>query len=116
MKTGTFEHQSNTATWQFTVELVDDSDSEPIDLADVSAITIKLRDPATKSTVLSGSLSGGEVVAVGADADGTVQITFSATAMTALCPKTYEVGMLVTQDDGFVTQIILGSLPVIEGL
>lgn len=116
MKTGTLQPQPNTATWQGTIELVSDTDGLPMDLADISEITLKLRDPSTMSTVLSGSLTGGEIAAVGADADGTIQFTFSATAMAAIEPKTYDVGMIVTEDSGFVSQVILGSLPVLEGL
>ena len=116
MKTGTLEPQPNTATWRGTVELVNDDDGLPIDLADVSEITLKLRDQASMSTVLSGTWTGGDLVTVGAEADGTVQWTFSATAMAALEAKTYEVGMIVTEDSGFVSQVILGRIPVIEGL
>lgn len=115
MKTGTLAPVSNTATWQDEIEFLDNDTEEPIDMSLIDAITLKVRDPETKSTVLEASLDDG-IEVVGDDGDGTIQFTFSADSMSALCPKTYEVGCLIEDEDGFVTQIILGHLPVLEGL
>jgi hypothetical protein len=81
----------------------------------VTEITLKLRDQACGSEVLSGSLTGGEIAVVGADADGTIQFTFSASAMGALCPKSYAVGVLLSTST-ITRQLILGTVPVLEGL
>lgn len=114
MKTGTLGPVSNAATWNDTIEVFDAEDGEAFDLTDVEAITLKLRDP-SGATVLEGELDD-EIIVVGDAADGTIEFTFSASAMSALDPKTYEVGLLITDEDDFVTQLILGHLPVVEGL
>lgn len=115
MKTGTLEAVSNAETWQDFIELFDDGDGNTFDVSDITEVTLKLRDPASKSTVLEGSYTGGELVRVGDAADGVYRFTFSADTMSALDPKTYEVGVLAST--ALITkQLILGSLPVLEGL
>lgn len=113
MKRGTLPPVSNSETWTDTIQFYDSEDGNPFDLDDVTAITLKLRD--NGSDVLTGELDD-EILIVGDAEDGTIEFTFSATAMSALDSKTYEVGLLLTQDDGVVRQLILGHLPVLEGL
>jgi hypothetical protein len=116
MKTPTLPAISNQATWSDTVELIDKDTGDPMDLGDVTEITLKLRDKDSGSTVLSGSLTGGEIATVGDDADGTFQFTFSASTMSAICSsKTYEIGILVTTVTE-TDQVVLGTIPVLEGL
>lgn len=104
---------SNQATWQDTIEFVNDEtgvawfqDDDP-----PTSVTLKVRDRETGEVVLSGSL-GSELVVI---ADGTIQFTFAATAMSALCSKTYDVGVLYT-DAGVTAQTLIAALPVYEGL
>jgi hypothetical protein len=117
MKTGTLEPASNAATWTDTIEFYDDETGDPLFTEATVAthpdeITLKVRRAHSDTEELSGSLTGGELVIVG---DGIVEFTFSATAMAALDARTYEVGVLYTQED-VTTQIILGTLPVLKGL
>lgn len=117
MKNGTLPPVSNAATWTDTIEFYDDETEEPLfEEADSNThpdeITLKVREKGSTSTVLSGSLSGGELVIV---ADGVVEFTFSADSMGGLVPKTYEVGVLYEQED-VTTQIILGTVAVLRGL
>jgi hypothetical protein len=117
MKTGTLEPVSNSATWTDTIEFYDDETGDPLftELTEAThpdEITLKVRDPSNDNTVLSGTLTGGDIAIA---ADGVVEFTFSSDAMAALDPKTYEVGLLYTQED-VTTQIILGTLPVLKGL
>lgn len=116
MKTGTIDLVSNEATLQVNLDILDADDGTPFNLSGVDQITVKLRDPDSGSAVLEGSLSGGEVIVVGDEADGVIQFTFSATSMSDIEPKTYEIGVLITDEDGFVSQVILGRLPVGWGL
>lgn len=62
----------------------------------------------------SGSQSGTHTGQTGAV--GTMQWTFPASEMRALCAKTYDVGGTMTDANGAVTQFILGSLPVFDGI
>ena len=118
MLTGTYpEPTTNAETWQGTIEFFDDETGEPYFIYSNSAthpteITLKLRDESNGSTVLEISLTGGEIVL--AD-DGIAEFTVAATTMDDLEPKTYTVGVLYTYD-GITKQLILGSLPVLEGL
>lgn len=116
MKTGTLDPVSNAETWIDNLEFYDDGTGVAWDVSTITEITLKVRDIETQSTVLSGSYTGGEIVRVGAASEGTYRFEFSASAMSALCPKTYEVGVLATTSDDRVAQIILGHLPVLNGL
>ena len=113
MNRGTLDPVSNQATWTDTIELYDDETGEPFDLGDVTAITMKLRD-GCMTPALSGSL-GEEIEIVGDDEDGVFEFTFSAGTMSNLEAKTYEVGILVTTATA-TTQLILGTVAVLEGL
>lgn len=115
MKHPTLDEVSNKETWQDIIEFFDDDTGEAyFDYDDDDTwpdeITMKLRDEDTGATVLSGSLTGGELVIV---SDGDVQFTFS--DLSGLPAKTYTVGLL-WEADGITKQMILGRLPVLEGL
>ena len=115
MKTGTLDPVTNAETWTDTIELIDDVTGVAYNTGDITALTLKLRDPSSKETVLEGSVSDGDIVAVGAAADGTYRFTFSAGVMDGIDPKTYEVGLLASTST-VTKQLILGFLPVLEGL
>lgn len=115
MKTGTLEPVSNLETWTDTIEFYDDDDGTAFDLEDVTEVTLRLRDPSNGAIVLEGTLTGGDLTVVGDEADGTVEFVFSADAMSALNPKTYEIGCLL-ETATITKQIILGRMPVLEGL
>lgn len=114
MKYPTLPAQSNQETWDGTLSFIDDDDGLPLftEALPPSAVTLRLRDRETGATVISGSMADGALVVVG---DGEMEFTFSATAMSALEPKTYDIGLLATIS-GVTKQLILGSLPVLEGL
>src|SRR5688572_9843177 len=115
MYTGSLEPVSNAETWQDELEFYDDATGTAYDLTDVTEITLKLRDRDSGTTVLSGSMTGGELDVVGAATAGVVQFTFSASAMSALDPGQYDVGVLLSTST-ITRQLILGTVPVLEGL
>lgn len=115
MKTGTLDAVSNLATWRDTIELYDDEDGEPFDTDEIDEVAVRLRDTETGSTALELTIGDG-VTQVGDDEDGTFEFVFTANQMSGLDPKTYEFGVLITHEDGDVTQAILGRVPVVEGL
>lgn len=117
MLTGTLPKISNQATWSDNLEFYDDASGQAwFTQSDASThpdeVTFNLRDDDVCKTVLSGSLSGGDLVITG---DGIIQFTFANTKMQSVCPKTYTVGVLYTKN-GVVSQVILGRVPVIRGL
>jgi hypothetical protein len=116
MKIGTLDPVSNAETWIDNLEFYDDGDGVSWDVSTISEVTLKVRDPQSQSVVLSGSYTGGEIDLIGAASAGTYRFEFTADQMGALEPKTYEVGILVTTSDDRVAQLILGYLPVLNGL
>lgn len=112
MHLGPLTPASNRATWSESYELTDDEDGDEIDLSAVDEITLEVRDPDTKCAVLTGTKTGGDIVIV---STGVFQWRFEASAMRALCAKTYEVGCVIEQDDDEV-QILIGTLPVLDGI
>lgn len=114
MYSGTLAPVSNAETWTDTLEFINDETGDPwfVEESPPDEITIKLRDPQTKSIVLSLSLSGGEITVTG---DGEAAFEASASAMAAINPKTYEVGILYENSDT-VSQVLLGTISVLDGL
>ena len=114
MITKTLDPVSNAETWTDHLEFIDDETEEAwfLEGSPPDEITIRLRDSSTGNIVLTGTLTGGEIEVVD---DGIAEFTFSASAMSALDPKTYEVGVLLTDED-VTRQVILGHLPVLSGL
>lgn len=109
---GALNPASNKATWSVLYQLVDAETDEPIDLSGVSEITIQVRDQRSCSPLLTGKLSSGEVVLVDT---GVFRWTFSASQMSTLCANTYDVGCTIEQD-GETVQILIGTLPIIDGI
>lgn len=109
-----FGQASNRADWApEAVQLIDDETGEPIDLAG-AAITIMVRDE-NGSQRLRGTLDDYVDLIEQDGASTIVQWTFPASAMHGLCTGTYRVGM-IAERDGETEQVILGSLPVVEGV
>lgn len=113
MLMGTLPPRSNRASWTDVIELTDEDTGDLIDVSTgINEITVRLRDPETRAEVLSKALSASEIVVI---STGIVQFSFSSSEMGSLCPKTYELGCLVTSSEG-IEQIFLGRVPVLEGL
>lgn len=109
---GTLSPISNRTMWSENYELTDADDGDLIDLSAVDEITLHVRDPQTQAKVLSGTLTGGEVIIVDT---GVFQWSFTADQVRGLCPKTYEVGCIIEQD-GQSVQLLIGTLAVLDGI
>src|SRR5690606_4788276 len=105
---------SNKASWSDSIIVRDVDSGEALDLTDAEEITLRLREPRTCAQVLEASLSGGSIERE--TSTGTITFTFTADQMGALCPQTYEFGLLITWTDGSVDQVALGRVPVLKGL
>jgi hypothetical protein len=101
---------SNREDWNLTLE-IDDENDDPIDLTGAS-ITVNIRDPRYRAVVLCGSTSNGAVTILGT---GVFQVSFSAAQLQPFRPGTYEVGMVLVQN-GVTIQLLIGLLPVIDGI
>lgn len=112
MLTGALDPVSNRATWIVNYELTDAETGDLIDLSGVDQITICIRDPKTSDAILTGTKTGGDIVI---SDTGVFTWTFSATQMRKLDAQIYEVGCTIT-DDNQTVQLIIGMLPVFDGI
>lgn len=104
---------SNAEDWDETFQFFDPDTGEEMNLDAVTAMEIVVWDPATHSSVLTGSL-GSEIVISDSDG-GVITIHFGAVSMGALEPKNYAFRLGMTSG-GSVKDIILpGILPVEDG-
>lgn len=113
MLTGTLPAISNRADWpdSHAFELYDDDTNEAIDLTTATALTLEIRDDC-HSPRLIASLANGDLVLQGTD---TFKPTWTANNLGCLCAGTYVVGCTAVVD-GKTIQLIIGMLPVLEGI
>ena len=112
MYIGNLSPASNRATWSESYELTDSETGDLINLSNVDEITLEVRDPSSKSVVLSLTKTASEITIVDT---GVFQWRAEASDMRGLSAKTYEVGCVIEQDDDEV-QLLIGYLPVLDGI
>lgn len=123
MFTGQVAQISNKATWQSDVcELVDDGDGTTTDLSNPALaldIVVTIRGmngwshdygSANTSALVIASIANGKVTVPGPG----FRWQFEASDLSNLCAGTYRLGAKVTID-GFVVDIIDGTIAVVEG-
>lgn len=113
MYQGTLSPRSNKAGWNYIVEVIDEDTDEAVDISDTS-IVLELRDPRTDTIALSGTTDNGCITLL--DDVGFFQVTFTAIQMRTLLAESYEVGCTITNDDSEPQQLIIGTLPVLDGI
>lgn len=107
-----FEPVSNREDWIEQGSFTDPTDGSALVIDDAEAFEIAIRAPGCSDPVLTGSFGDGKI---SFPETNTVQWRFPASVMRCLRAGNYEVGATVTKD-GEVTQIILGTLPVYDGV
>lgn len=113
MYTGQVAVISNKATWQSEVaELVDEDDGTAVDLTTVNPLDIEVlikdMDGCTRATA---TIDNAKVTVPGPG----FQWRFEDTDLRCLCAGTYRLGAKVTID-GFITDVIDGTIVVVEGV
>lgn len=113
MYTGQVAVISNKATWlSDVVDLVDEDDGTTTDLTTVSPLDIEVlikdMDGCTRSTA---TIANGKVTVPGPG----FQWQFDDTDLSCLCAGTYRLGVKVTIN-GFITDLIDGTVAVVEGV
>lgn len=114
MYTGQVATISNRATWRSdVVELVDEDDGTTTDLTTVSPLDIEvtISDPGCCYPRVTGTIDNGKVTVPGPG----FQWQFEDTDLACLCPGTYRLGAKITID-GFVVDLIDGTIAVVEGV
>lgn len=110
--TGSLDAVTNRETFQIECQVVDTETGEAISLTGGTVVfEIRSQVDGCGAPLLSATNDDGvEFI----DDDLTMQITFSETTMNRLYPGTYDVGMTFERD-GITKQVIVGTLPVIDG-
>jgi len=123
MFTGQIDVISNKSTWRSQVyELVDEDDDTTTDLTAVAVLDIVVTIMGITGSVQDyGVRPPSYVYATASIANGKVTVPgpgfqwqFEDTDLSGLCAGTYRVGAKVTMD-GFIVDLIIGDLPVVEG-
>lgn len=125
MQRGTLPEVSNLASFEEQVEFRDSETDQPLNLASAQDIIITISstpEPYRNGRLygyeggqLQGTLQGGEITM--APDFLSVTVRFTRTQMRALSPKTYALGArLIFEDDINEQQVLIGYLPVVEGL
>lgn len=108
---GTLGAVTTTASWRQPFELLDEDTGDPVSLTDCT-ISFEVYDPLEQSTRLTATLDNGRITLL----DSAVfEVAFTRNDMNALAPRTHTVGCTITKGDD-VIQIILGDLPVLDGI
>lgn len=114
MYTGQVDVISNKATWRSQVyELVDEDDDTTTDLTTIAALDIVVTIGGIEQDFgpyVTASIANGKVTVPGPG----FQWQFEDTDLSGLCPGTYCVGVKVTMD-GFIVDLIIGDIAVLEG-
>ena len=115
MYTGFFDAASNRATWAFTIDLTDDDSGDAIDLTGAT-VNIAVRAQDARQSLLVGSSTDGKIAISTPATAGTFTVTFTPTDMAELEGNMYEVGIVVTLAGGTTHQVLVATLPVIDGV
>lgn len=108
---GTLEPRTTSSSWRQPFELIDEDTGDPVSLTDCT-ISFQVYDPLNESTRLTATLDNGKVTLLD---DAVFEIAFTRDDMRSLEPRTHTVGCTITKGDD-VMQIILGDLPVLDGI
>src|SRR5262249_5639772 len=115
MYTGSLRAASNRAEWQFSVELTDPDTDLPIDLTG-ALIEIAVRDQQSRMPLLPGSSASGKIAIPVPATGGAFTVTFPKTDMATLCANMFDVGLRVSLASGRNYQLIVATLPVVDGV
>jgi hypothetical protein len=123
MYTGQVDIISNKATWRSQVyDVVDEDDDTTTDLTAIVALDIVVTIRGITGSVQDyGTTPPAYVYATASIANGKVTVPgpgfqwqFEDTDLSVLCAGTYRLGAKVTMD-GFIVDLIIGDLTVLEG-
>lgn len=115
MYTGALAAASNRATWTFSIELTDPDTDLAIDLTGAT-ISIAVAEQQSKDALLTGSTVDGKIVIATPATDGAFTVTFPLTDMETLEAGLYDAGITVLLASGTTYQLLVATLPVIDGI
>lgn len=117
MFTGRLSPVSNRQTWIEQISIVDDETGVGIDLTGHS-LTVEVRLPGTKTALLLATTANGLVTLIEDESEinSIFQFAFTDEQMDDLCAGTYEVGITDEAATGEVTQLMIATVQVLDGI
>jgi len=129
MYSGYLDTVTNKSDWNTTIQIVDSDSDEPVDLTGVDAFmqVVSCREgyphhsnhgygydygSGSCGPRLSGSTEDGRLTL---SSEGIISWSYPASVMNALCPRTYDIGIILKKDDQ-TTQLFLGKVTVLDGV
>lgn len=112
MFTGALPATTNRETLSFAVEVFDDETGAPFALTG-QPVKVAIRAQNASLPILQGSNSDGHVFFVNIN---TLSVLFSAAEMQQLAAGQYDVGLTVNMQDGTTKQVLVMTLPVVDGV
>lgn len=97
-------------TWVENVEIWSVDDDTLMDLSSVTEVTLKVRDPKAEFDEMTLTMSGGDITI---PSTGIIQWRIEQSAMSTLASKTYEV-ILILEDQDDKVPIFLGTVSIVE--
>lgn len=103
---------TNDADWAESIELIDDSNSGPLAAAADASFVLEVSERGCGATLKASTADA----TITKPASNIIQWRFTAAQMNTLRSRhTYNVGCTMTADDGSVTQLLVGTLAIING-
>lgn len=109
---GALDPFSTKAGWKTIIEVADTDTGDDINLTG-ARIVCEVRDRKSGAIVLSGSTDNGKITIIDI---GFFQINFPTTDTVNLAASTYDVGVKLTTAGGDDVQLIIGSIPILDGV
>jgi len=108
---------TNSEDWYEVFEAYDDDAGAPFDFTGWSlSLTLRRDEIGNRgASLITAADTTGQIAFPSGRASGQFTLTIPQASMSALCPGTYPVGV-VMERDGEKFQLILGVLPVLEGV
>lgn len=107
-----FQPVTNREDWQETFQVSEEEDGSLIDITGAQIVLV-VRDHKTQDQMLMAEVSDG--ITLTDASNGEFEVLFSADDMASLSASTYDVGLVLTLAGG-TTQILRGTLPVLDGV
>lgn len=108
-----FPAATTSAGWWVTLELINDDTDLPLGNLDEYTAELKAKDSCGIQVLAASSAEGSITIDAGASE---ISWQFTAAQISGIdTPKTLDVGLVITFDSG-QTQLLIGKLPVIDGI
>lgn len=111
MYTGPLPSTTVYSSWAESIEIWDIDTDTQFDLTDAVEIKLILRDTVSRFDVFTLRLTDGSITV---PTTGVIEWNVAASTMGTITPKTYEVILLLIDDEDTTVPVMLGSISIVE--